>query len=75
MSQIVCFIDKIGMPGTCGVEASGQATIGCKKCSFYKTYKGKERKEFIYALWTGELDKIKRKKRKNAGKQSKRVES
>jgi len=62
MGRTVCFIDKIGMPGTCGEEARGKSTIDCKKCSFYKKFKGKERKEFIYTLWTGELDKIKKKR-------------
>ena len=41
MSRTVCFIDKIGLPGTCAKEAMGKV-IDCKKCDFYKKFKGKE---------------------------------
>lgn len=55
MSKIVCFIDEGGI-GTCVRGAQGE-TIDCKKCSFYKKFKGKEAKEFIYCNWKGEIKK------------------
>jgi hypothetical protein len=56
MSRLVCFIDKIGLPGTCSEEAKGKTTIDCKKCRFYKKFKGKESEEFLYCCWKGELN-------------------
>ena len=57
MGRMVCFIDKIGLPGTCGKETVGK-TINCKKCGFYKKFKGKE-KEFIYCFWKDEIKNYK----------------
>jgi len=55
MGKLVCFSDNEGMVGTCSEEASGKDIIDCKKCSFYKKFKGKEKKEFYYCNWKGEL--------------------
>ena len=55
MSRLVCFIDKTtGQCGTCSMEANGKE-IDCKKCSFMKQFKGKEREHYSYTRWTGEL--------------------
>ncbi len=55
MSRIICFIDKDGMCGTCGEEAIGKDTIDCDKCSFRKQFNEKEKDNFIYCIWKGEL--------------------
>jgi len=47
MSRIVCFIERGGV-GTCVKEAQGKI-IDCKKCSFYKKFKGK--RGFSYCFW------------------------
>ena len=55
MSRIICFIDKDGICGTCSEEAMGKSEIDCRKCSFRKEFEGKEKDNFIYTKWTGEL--------------------
>jgi len=55
MSRTICFIDKEGLIGTCSEEAIGKTEIDCQKCEFYKKFKGKEKEEFSYCAWIGEL--------------------
>jgi len=55
MSRIICFIDKEGMIGTCSEEAMGKTDIDCKKCDFYKKFKGKEKENFTYCAWLGKI--------------------
>jgi hypothetical protein len=55
MSRLICFIDKEGFCGTRSEEAMGKDTIDCSKCDFKKKFEGKEKKEFIYCMWKGEL--------------------
>ena len=56
MGGIVGFIDKEGLSGTC----SEDETIECKKCEFYKKFKGKEKANFSYCTWKGEIKENKR---------------
>jgi hypothetical protein len=56
MSRIICCIEKDnGMYGVCGMEAMGETDINCKKCVFYKMYKGKEKEYFSWTKWTGDI--------------------
>lgn len=55
MARIVCFIDKEGFVGTCGEESKGKTLIDCDKCNFKKQFKNKEKEEFSYCLWLGEI--------------------
>ena len=55
MSRLVCFIDKEGFAGTCGEEARGNDEIDCRKCEFRKKFDGKEKEEFCYCFWKGEI--------------------
>lgn len=55
MSRLICFIGKEGFCGTCGKEATGETDIDCSKCSFRKKFEGKEKEEFIYCMWKGEM--------------------
>lgn len=66
LTRTVCFIDNDGNVGTCGIEGlddeqiieqMGDLCIDCKKCSFYLKFKGKEKEEFSYTAWTGELNR------------------
>ena len=52
MGKNVCFIDRNGMIGTCCKEN----TIDCDKCDFKKKFRGKEKEEFSYCFWLGELE-------------------
>ena len=54
MSRTVCFIDKEGFIGTCSEKGKGK--IDCKKCGFYKKFKGKEEENFSYCFWKGKLE-------------------
>ena len=56
MSRLICFIDKNGFAGTCSEEATGKDKIDCSKCPFRKKFKGREKKEFSYCRWIGELN-------------------
>jgi len=69
LDRTICFIDKDGMSGVCTIEGlsddqikelMGSYVIDCSKCSFYNKYKGKEKEEFSYTRWTGNLAKEKR---------------
>lgn len=55
MGKIVCFSDKDGMVGTCCEEAIGKTVIDCDKCDFKEKFKGREKDEFSYCFWLGEI--------------------
>jgi len=55
MSRTICFIDKDGMCGTCSEEALGKDTIDCNNCPFKKQFEGKEKDNFTFCKWLGEL--------------------
>jgi len=67
MTRTVCFMDKEGNHGTCGLEGMedkqlisiiGTNIIDCKKCPTYLMYKGEENEHFIYTNWTGFIEPI-----------------
>ena len=63
MSRTICFTDKeTGMSGICTMEGLDEeqiqelfkdGIIDCEQCSFFKTYKGKEKENFSYTNWGG----------------------